>query len=134
MYSEDNDKAGEANSQMKTKPVYRTLGTCAVEISGPCSLVIFGASGDLTKRKIIPSLYRLQRNRLLSENFFILGTGRTEMSTDTFRGEMLSAVKDTFSKDFDESSWNELVNKIYYSPVDYTVQVTYAQSLREKLL
>ena len=134
MYSEENDKAGEANSQMKTKPVYRTLGTCAVEISGPCSLVIFGASGDLTKRKIIPSLYRLQRNRLLSENFFILGTGRKEMSTDTFRGEMLSAVKDTFSKDFDESSWNELVNKIYYSPVDYTVQVTYAQSLRENLL
>lgn len=134
MYSEDNEKAGETNSQIKTKPVYRTLGTCAVKIPGPCGLVIFGASGDLTKRKIIPSLHRLQKNRLLSENFFILGTSRTEMSTDTFRGEMLSAVKDTFSKDFDESSWNELVNKIYYSPVDYTVQATYTQSLREKLL
>jgi len=110
------------------------MGTCAVEIPGPCSLVIFGASGDLTKRKIIPSIYRLQKNRLLSENFFILGTSRTEMSTDTFRGDMLSAVKDTFSKDFDESSWNELVKKIYYSPVDYTIQATYAQSLKEKLL
>jgi len=134
MYSEDNEKAGETSSQIKTKPVYRTMGTCAVEIPGPCGLVIFGASGDLTKRKIIPSLYRLQKNRLLSENFFIIGTSRTEMNTDTFRRDMLSAVKDTFSKDFDESSWNELVNKIYYSPVDYTVQATYTQSLREKLL
>jgi len=134
MDSEDHEKAEEVTSQMKTKPVYRATGTCVVEIPGPCGLVIFGASGDLTKRKIIPSLYRLQKNRLLSENFFILGTSRTEMSVDVFRGEMFSAVKNTFSKDFDESCWNELVNKIYYSPIDYTVQETYAKSLREKLL
>src|SRR4030067_1362307 len=100
---EEDEKAGETASQMKTKPVYRTTGTCAVEIPGPCVLVIFGASGDLTKRKIIPSLYRLQKNRYLSENFFILGTSRTKISTDHFRETMLSAVKDTFSKDFDES-------------------------------
>jgi glucose-6-phosphate 1-dehydrogenase len=134
MDSEDHGKAGETTPQMKPKPVYRTTATCVVEIPGPFGLVIFGASGDLTKRKIIPSLYRLQKNRLLSENFFILGTSRTEMSIDVFRGEMLSAVKDTFSKDFDESCWNELVNKIYYYPIDYTVQETYAKSLREKLL
>jgi glucose-6-phosphate 1-dehydrogenase len=134
MDSENNEKPGDAASQMKTMPVYRTTGTCAVEIPGPCGLVIFGASGDLTKRKIIPSLYRLQKNRLLSENFFILGTSRTEMSTDTFRGEMLAAVKDTFLKDFEESTWNELVNKIYYSSIDYIVQATYTKSLSKKLL
>jgi glucose-6-phosphate 1-dehydrogenase len=126
--------AGETASQMKSEPVYRTAGPCGIEVSGPCGLVIFGASGDLAKRKILPSLYRLQKNRYLSEHFFILGTGRTEMSTDHFRGKILSAVKNTFPEDFDESSWNELVNKIYYSPIDYTVQETYAQSLREKLL
>lgn len=130
----DHEEVGDVASQMKTKPVYRTAGTCTVEIPGPCGLVIFGASGDLTKRRIIPSLYRLQKNRLLSDNFFILGTSRTEMSTDDFRREMFAAVKDRFSKDFDESSWNGLVNKIYYSPIDYTVQETYAKSLREKLL
>ena len=134
MDSEDNEKVGEPASQMKTKPVYRTTGTCAVEIQGPCGLVIFGASGDLTKRKIIPSLYRLQKNRLLSEHFFVLGTSRTEMSTDCFRGEMLSAVTNTFSKDFDESAWNELIDKIYYYPIDYAVQETYAKSLKEQLL
>ncbi len=130
----DHEKVEDVASQMKTKPVYRTAATCTVEIAGPCGLVIFGASGDLTKRRIIPSLYRLQKNHLLSENFFILGTSRTEMSTDYFRREMFAAVKDRFSKDFDESSWNELVNKIYYSPIDYTFQETYAKSLREKLL
>ena len=112
----------------------RTAGTCAVEVLGPWGLVIFGASGDLTKRKIIPSLYRLQKNRYLSEHFFILGTGHTEMSTDDFRRKMLSAVKDTFSNDFDESIWNELVNKIHYSRIDYAVRETYAQSLKGKLL
>jgi glucose-6-phosphate 1-dehydrogenase len=131
---EEDEKAGETASQMETKPVYRATSTCAVEIPGPCGLVIFGASGDLAKRKILPSLYRLQKNRYLSEHFFILGTGRTEMSTDDFRGKMLSAVKNTFPEDFDEISWNELVNKIYYSPIDYTVQETYARSLKEELL
>jgi glucose-6-phosphate 1-dehydrogenase len=71
---------------------------------------------------------------LLPDKFFILGTGRTEMSKDQFSEEVLSAVKNAFAEDFDESFWNELANKIYYSPIDYTVQETYTKSLREKLL
>ena len=128
------EMAGGAFSQMKTKPVYRATSTCAVEIPGPCGLVIFGASGDLTKRKILPSVYRLQKNRLLPEKFFILGTGRTEMSTDQFREEVLSAVKKAFPEDFDASSWNELADKLDYSPVHYEGPETYTQSLKEKLL
>jgi glucose-6-phosphate 1-dehydrogenase len=127
-------KAGETASQGKAEPVCPITGPCAIESSGPCGLVIFGASGDLTKRKIVPSLYRLQKNRYLSDHFFVLGTSRTEMSTDDFRGKMLSAVKNTFLEDFDESSWNELVSRIYYAPIDYTVQETYAKSLGENLL
>ncbi len=126
--------AGEAASRAKTKAVYRATGTCSVEIPGPCGLVIFGASGDLTKRKILPSVYRLQKNRLLPENFFILGTGRTEMSADQFRGEVFSAVKSAFARDFDESSWKELATKLDYAQIDYAVPETYAQSLKEKLL
>jgi len=128
------EMAGGAFSQTKTKPVYRATSTCAVEIPGPCGLVIFGASGDLTKRKILPSVYRLQKNRLLPEKFFILGTGRTEMSTDQFREEVLSAVKKAFPEDFDASSWNELADKLDYSPVHYEGPETYTQSLKEKLL
>jgi glucose-6-phosphate 1-dehydrogenase len=130
----EGEMADQTFSQMKTKPVYRATSTCAVEIPRPCGLVIFGASGDLTKRKILPSVYRLQRNCLLPEKFFILGTGRTEMSSDQFREEVLSAVKKAFAEDFDESSWNELANKLDYSPVHYDVSETYTQSLKEKLL
>jgi glucose-6-phosphate 1-dehydrogenase len=133
MDSDVNKEAGGAASQVKIEPVYPTAGPCAIESSGPYGLVIFGASGDLAKRKILPSLYRLQKNRYLSEHFFILGTGRTEMSTDDFRRKMFSAVKNTFP-DFDEISWNELVNKIYYSPIEYTIQETYARSFKEMLL
>lgn len=131
---EQHEMAKVIGSQIKTKPVYRTTSACSVEIPGPCGLVIFGASGDLTKRKILPSVYRLQRNRLLPEKFFILGTGRTEMSTDQFRGEVFSAVKKAFAEDFDESSWNELANKLDYSPINYAVPETYTQFLKEKLL
>ena len=134
MDSEEGEMAGETASQVKTESVLRTAALCAVDIPGPCGLVIFGASGDLTKRKILPSLYRLQKNRLLPEKFFILGAGRTEMSTDQFRGEMASAMKNAFPKDFDESPWKELVNRMDYCSIDYTVQETYAQSLKEKLL
>jgi glucose-6-phosphate 1-dehydrogenase len=126
-------RTGETASQRKTEPIPPATGLCAIKVSGPFGLVIFGASGDLTKRKIVPALYRLQKNRYLSEHTFILGTGRTEMSTDVFREKILSAVKNTFGKDFDESSWNELVGKTYYFPIDYTVQEAYAQSLRERL-
>jgi glucose-6-phosphate 1-dehydrogenase len=134
MNSDADKNAGEIACRMKTKPVYWTTGTCAVEIPVPCGLVVFGASGDLTKRKILPAVYRLQKNHLLPEEFFILGTSRTKMSTDQFREEVLSAVKNAFAKDFDESVWNGLVEKIYYLPIDYTVQETYTQLLKEKLL
>jgi glucose-6-phosphate 1-dehydrogenase len=134
MDSDANKNGGETASRMKTERVYPSAGPCAIKISGPCGVVIFGASGDLTKRKILPALYRLQKNRYLSEHFFVLGMGRTEMSIDQFREKILSALKNTFQKDFDESSWNELVEKIYYFPMDYTVQETYAQSLKERLL
>jgi glucose-6-phosphate 1-dehydrogenase len=131
---EEHEMAGETASRIETKPVYRTPGPCAIEIPRPCGLVIFGASGDLTKRKILPSVYRLQKNRLLPEQFFILGTGRTKMSTDQFREEVRSAVKNALPMDFDESSWRELVDKLDYSPVEYSVQETYTRSLKEKLL
>jgi len=134
MNSDADKNAGEIACHMKTKPVYWTTGTCAVEIPVPCGLVIFGASGDLTKRKILPAVYRLQKNHLLPEEFFVLGTSRTKMSTDQFREEVLSAVKNAFAKDFDESVWNGLVEKIYYVPIDYTVQETYTQLLKEELL
>jgi glucose-6-phosphate 1-dehydrogenase len=55
----------------------------------PCVIVIFGASGDLTGRKLIPALYDLDRQGRLPEKLCVVGVSRTEMSDEAFRGKML---------------------------------------------
>ena len=65
-----------------------------------CAMVIFGANGDLTKRKLMPALYRLAYDRRLSAGFAVIGISRTPMSDDQFREKMLESVK-KFSEDTD---------------------------------
>ena len=59
----------------------------------PCILVIFGASGDLTQRKLFPALYSLAFRRLLFECFAVVGVARSEESDDEFRERMKEAVQ-----------------------------------------
>ena len=64
-------------------------------------LIIFGASGDLTRRKLMPALYDLFRNGLLSDKFAIIGVGRTQMDDHGFRlkmGEALKRMETEFQK------------------------------------
>ncbi|HLL14186.1 MAG TPA: hypothetical protein VK388_03840, partial [Pyrinomonadaceae bacterium] len=58
----------------------------------PCVVVIFGATGDLTKRKLVPALYRLVQERLVPAEFAIVGAARTELSSEEFRANMKEAV------------------------------------------
>ena len=58
----------------------------------PCSLIIFGASGDLTQRKLIPAIFSIYRRGLLPDNFFIVGCARSELSDDEFRNKMGEAL------------------------------------------
>ena len=58
----------------------------------PCVLVVFGASGDLTTRKLMPALAELADGRRLPPAFCVVGVARTEMSDDDFRSRMLEAV------------------------------------------
>ena len=125
--------AEEIFSQKKKEPIVHSATSCAVEIPHPCSLVIFGASGDLTKRKIVPALYRLYKNGLLSENFFVLGVSRTQMSTDRFREKMYASVREAFPKEVDDSAWKAFALKLYYSPVEYAFPESYSQPLKEML-
>ena len=55
--------------------------------AGPCAVVIFGASGDLTKRKLVPALYRLSQERLLPAEFAVVGVARSPKDDETFRAE-----------------------------------------------
>ena len=80
-----------------------------------CVLVIFGASGDLTKRKLIPALYNLALEKRLPERFAVVGYARSEMSHDDFRARMRDAVKE-FSRTGlqDESIWQQFAATLYY--------------------
>ncbi len=85
----------------------------------PCTVVIFGASGDLTKRKLVPALYRLVQERLLPAEFSIVGLARTEMGDDEFREKMKEAVAEfSEAKQVEEEVWNSFAQGLYYVTAD----------------
>ena len=94
----------------------------------PCTVVIFGASGDLTKRKLVPALYRLTQQRLLPAEFAILGFARTKMSHDEFRDEMKEAIV-TYSeaKQVDEAVWESFAKGIFYIAGDINNPKSYSE-------
>src|SRR3954454_10402687 len=81
----------------------------------PCVVVIFGASGDLTKRKLVPALYRLVQQRLLPAEFAIVGVARSVMSDDDFRAAMKeSVVEFSENKKTDDEVWDSFARGLYY--------------------
>ena len=74
-------------------------------VAPPCIIVIFGASGDLTKRKLIPALYNLKHSKCLSDNFAVLGLARAEMSDDEFRRRLREDMNEfaTFNEAYVEA-------------------------------
>ena len=86
----------------------------------PCVFVIFGASGDLTQRKLIPALYSLAYRHLLPEKFAVVGVARTEESDEQFRDRMEAAVREHARDPFREDVWESLVEGMYYLSTDFT--------------
>jgi glucose-6-phosphate 1-dehydrogenase len=80
-----------------------------------CAIVIFGANGDLTKRKLMPALYRLAYDRRLSAGFAIIGTSRTPLSDEQFRENMRAAVQE-FSEDtkLEPEVWAAFAQGLFY--------------------
>ena len=85
----------------------------------PCLLVIFGASGDLTSKKLMPALYSLAFRRLLPEKFGIVGAARSEETDDAFRERMRQAVADHARDPFKEDVWDELAKGMRYVTLDF---------------
>jgi glucose-6-phosphate 1-dehydrogenase len=79
-------------------------------------LVIFGASGDLTERKLIPSLFNLSKKNLLPEKFAILGVSRTEFSDDSFRSKLLNSL--LIDNPGSEKEIQNFLKIIYYQPLN----------------
>jgi glucose-6-phosphate 1-dehydrogenase len=91
----------------------------------PCTIVIFGASGDLTARKLIPALFNLYRNGGLSDPLRIVGCARTPMSHEEFRARLEERlVRDEPAK---RSRWNDFAPLLHYQPVDYDDMSSFAR-------
>lgn len=82
--------------------------------AGPCVVIIFGAAGDLTKRKLIPALYNLLGNKLLSDEFAIVGVARKELNDDEFRDRMKQDLQELVPNASDISAWDWLYQRMYY--------------------
>ncbi len=91
---------------------------CMLEtVKDPLILVIFGATGDLTARKVFPAVYNLVRTKTLPQPFLILGVGRSELSSFTFQQNMEAALAET--RDFDPLVWETMASSIAYLQLDY---------------
>ncbi len=79
----------------------------------PCALIIFGASGDLTQRKLVPALYELYCQGNLPENLFVIGVSRTEMSDDDFRWHLGEGAS-RHAIGYEEGKWREFARRLHY--------------------
>jgi glucose-6-phosphate 1-dehydrogenase len=85
----------------------------------PCALVIFGASGDLTRRKLIPAIWSLAVRGLLPDDFAIVGVARTEETDADFRARMKDAVGEYGRDPVDEKVWRRLASGMHYVATDF---------------
>jgi len=82
------------------------------------TIVIFGASGDLTSRKLIPALYELKRKGRLPDETRIVGFSRTEFSDDAWRDKLAESTARHVGPDFDRAAWDEFAPAVFYHPGD----------------
>ncbi len=87
-------------------------------IPEPQILVIFGASGDLTQRKLVPALYQMKRERRLPPEITIVGVARRDWSHDYFREQMREGIEQYGSGLGNEATWNEFAKGLYYCSAD----------------
>jgi glucose-6-phosphate 1-dehydrogenase len=102
--------------------------------AGPNALVIFGASGDLTKRKLIPALYNLARQRLLPQDFAIVGFARGGLSTDAFRETMGSNLREHHPEEPDAALWDWMASRLHFVQGNFDEDAAFerlAESLEE---
>src|SRR6267143_1731562 len=94
----------------------------------PCTVVLFGASGDLAKRKVIPAMYDLAIHNGLGPRYAIVGFARTPMSEDAFRTTLGDAAKNISEVEpIDPKQWDEFASNLYYTSGDYGNPEAYTQ-------
>ena len=121
----------------KPKTIQQTAGA---PVAPPCAIVIFGATGDLTKRLVVPALYNLQRTKVLPEQFALIGVARSDETVESWRDQLYDMLKSfvgrpgaEFNTDhIDEDAWKQLAAKMTYVCGDLTKPELY-DNLRNAL-
>ncbi|MEE8612651.1 MAG: glucose-6-phosphate dehydrogenase [Nitrospirales bacterium] len=113
----------------KEKKFEETAGTPGP----PCAIIIFGASGDLTKRKLVPSLHYLGRSNLISKSSAMIGVGHPAMTDEEFRQKVGDDLKEFATAPVDPTLWEGARPRFYYVSGEFGDPKTY-QQLQEKLV
>ena len=94
-------------------------------VAVPCVMVIFGATGDLTKRKLIPALLNLAQNDILPKEFAIVGFAMNDLDTDSFRRTLGQEMPEFAPDPIDLKMWEELSQRLYYVRGDFQDPAAY---------
>ncbi|WP_319588774.1 glucose-6-phosphate dehydrogenase [uncultured Desulfobulbus sp.] len=102
------------------KPFTQIRGEFCIEVRPqPCGMIIFGASGDLANRKLLPSLYSLYRRKLLSKNFYVIGCARTPLDDLSFREKVRGALAES-GQDASAPQMGEFLELCHYASGNYS--------------
>lgn len=104
-----------ANREQESQP--------AGKAAGPCVMVLFGAAGDLTKRKLVPALFNLAKAKLLPTNFAVLGVSVDDLSLEQFRSQVTGFLP---REDYGIEAWNWFTQRLYYERGDFADPNTYS--------
>jgi glucose-6-phosphate 1-dehydrogenase len=97
--------------------------------AGPCVMIVFGAAGDLTKRKLVPALYNLAKDHLLPTNFAVIGVSFDQLSVDAFREQVTQFLD---KEDHSSEAWRWFNERLYYERGDFASNDTYL-TLKKRL-
>ena len=95
----------------------------AGKAAGPCAMVLFGASGDLTKRKLVPALFNLAKAKLLPTNFAVVGVSFDDLTLEHFRDQVTSFLQPA---DRGTEAWEWFTRRLYYQRGDFGDPATYS--------
>ena len=113
------------------------LQTCDIAVEEfkvePFTIVIFGGAGDLSRRKLLPSLFHLYRENELSKGFSILGFDRVELNDDQYRNLMKEEVERFVDDTFDSTAWDEFAKHLFYLAGNFGSDESF-QRLTEKII
>ena len=92
---------------------------CAETAAPPNAIVVFGASGDLTRRKLLASIFQIYTQDLIDERFYLLGCGRKKFSDEDYREFARQAIRESI-KHFGAKDLNSFIERLYYLDGDYS--------------